>query len=194
MVRLWAPRLLLLAACLQASTARAEDAGPGPGPTPGQPPAQPRGLEGILPQIDTTTHVASANQLLTALNASAGSSRGEMIVLQGTLEGGKERGPSAMRSWIVPPHPPRPPAQLSLLAHRSCTPYSASPLPQPNHPAADIRIRPQDVLPFEPWLPIDGGDRTVILRGSRADDRQPQTLLDFGSAGLGMGCMLQCRA
>ncbi|PRW58809.1 kinase [Chlorella sorokiniana] len=31
----------------------------------------------------------------------------------------------------------------------------------------DIYIRPQDVRPFEPWLPINGGNRTVLLLGAR---------------------------
>lgn len=33
--------------------------------------------------------------------------------------------------------------------------------------AEDIYIRPQDVRSFEPWLPINGGNRTVLLLGAR---------------------------
>ncbi len=33
--------------------------------------------------------------------------------------------------------------------------------------AEDIYIRPQDVRAFAPWLPINGGNRTVLLLGAR---------------------------
>ena len=31
----------------------------------------------------------------------------------------------------------------------------------------DIYILPQDLRAFEPWLPINGGNRTVLLLGQR---------------------------
>jgi hypothetical protein len=44
--------------------------------------------------------------------------------------------------------------------------------------AADIYIQSADLLPFERWLPIDGGNRTIVLAGARPDGGR--TIADWG--------------
>lgn len=46
----------------------------------------------------------------------------------------------------------------------------------------DIRILPADVAAFKPWLPINGGNRTVVLLGGRTAAPNNHTVLDFGGA------------
>lgn len=54
------------------------------------------------------------------------------------------------------------------------------PSPGPLHVrvADDILLLPADLASFKSWLPLDGGNRTVVLAGARPGPSQ--TVLDFG--------------
>ncbi|KAL4418774.1 hypothetical protein ABPG77_010379, partial [Micractinium sp. CCAP 211/92] len=91
-------------------------------------PRQPsRGIQQLLKEIQASTAVSSAQELLLALNSSAGSSAGELITLTG-----------------------------------------------------DILLLPADTAAFQPWLPLDCGNRTLVLAGAKPGTNQP--VLDFGGA------------
>lgn len=57
-------------------------------------------------------------------------------------------------------------------------------MPPLSHPpttlADDIYLQPTDVAAFQPWLPLNGGNRTLVLAGARPG--ASQTVLDFGGA------------
>ncbi|KAL4434239.1 hypothetical protein ABPG75_000680 [Micractinium tetrahymenae] len=114
LVRLLAVLTLLLAAC---SAVAAQD---GVGQTA-------RGLQQLLDRVQTFTAVGSAQELLQALNSSAGSSVGQLVTL-----------------------------------------------------TDNIYLRPSDVAAFAPWLPLNGGNRTVVLAGGKPG--AALTTLDFGGA------------
>lgn len=66
----------LLLLCLLAAAAAGQEA-------PDELPALPRDLPALLGALQATARVASAQELLEALNATAGSSTGEVITLTG---------------------------------------------------------------------------------------------------------------
>lgn len=181
----WAAAVML-AACLVALAPGDCTAGPLPVPRSGpqSPPELLHGLEALQPTMHIHTSVGTARELLLALNASAGSDQNEMITLQGAPA---VRGGQKERAWLADSGRRRPPPPAPLPNRQPSSPTTG-----PGH-AADIRIRPIDVQPFAPWLPLNGGNRTVALVGAGAAAAAagagdpsapppPPTRLDFGGA------------
>lgn len=145
---------------------------------------QQRGLEPLLPQLPLRANVSSALELLSALNSTEGSDQGELITLTGESRAGAAQ--LRLRPSALPLHPPhaRPsrPAPAStcwlLLSLRKACPLKLA------SSAESVFIRPQDVRAFQPWLPLDGGNRTVVLHGSGppGGGGGARTVLDWGGA------------
>lgn len=53
--------------------------------------------------------------------------------------------------------------------------------------ADNIYIQPQDLRAFEPWLPINGGNRTVLLLGARSGNASGDAASSNSSADIGSG-------
>ena len=145
-------------------------------------------------QVQSSRLVSSGAELLQALNASAGSSVNEAIQLQGRRSKKCRLPPQPLRPALHLPRrrlPLPPPAACCRFDQRcSCCRHRRLPSsPAPRHaclpPAGDITITPSDLLPFKPSLPINSGNRTLILAGA---PRLPGgvsgnlTTLDWGGA------------
>ena len=115
--------------------------------------------EQLLAQLQTSRDVYTALDLLRALNDTAGSPVGEVLTLQGRRLAG---GALALR--------------VEKVTQRLVS--------EAWHPAADdIYIHAQDLIAFQGSLPINGGNRIVVLRGGKAGASGGNpTVLDWGSS------------
>ena len=128
-------RWALLLVCLLAAAAAGQEAPEGP-------PAPLRGLPALLGALQATARVASALELLEALNATAGSSMGEVITLTGECGARHSLGSRAQqrgvgraaaaggeingrRRALQLPRPPLPAVQTTSTSNRKmCAPLS----------------------------------------------------------------------
>ena len=147
-----------------------------------------------LPGTELDATASDVAELLDALNRTQGSDKSLTI----TLLGGRQlplalpiapgdscfgiqpsallsSTPSCHRDWKCQAPRPR---LLSTSPHCNATPslnQTAACLPVFLPAADDMYLSPQDIRTWRPWLPFDGGNRTMVLRGAGGS-----VVLDFG--------------